>query len=156
MSTEITMPNDTDVVLSRTFDAPRELLFEVWTSPEHLPHWLLGPEGWTMTACEIDLRPGGRARVAWRHDNGDTMEVTQDYREVEPPARLVSTESWGGDWAAMEVTVTFEAVGGRTALTQTIRFASAEARERALGVGMTQGLTINHDRLELLLAGLPA
>ena len=58
----ITTPSDREVAMTRVFDAPRTLLFEAWTSPEHLPHWMLGPEGWTMPVCEIDLRVGG----TWR------------------------------------------------------------------------------------------
>ena len=84
--------------MTHVVDAPRALVFEAHTSPEHVPHWLTGPEGWTMPVCEIDLRPGGEWHFVWRRDDGSEMDMRGEYREVEPPARLVNTESWGADW----------------------------------------------------------
>ena len=93
-----TTPSDLEIRATRRFDAPRELVFDAHTSPEHLPHWMSGPSGWTMTVCEIDLRPGGAWRFAWRKEDGAEMELTGVYREVARPERLVNTESWGPDW----------------------------------------------------------
>ena len=97
-ATTFTTPSDREIVMTRVFDAPRRLVLEAWTSPEHLPHWMTGPPGWTMPVCEIDLRPGGAWRFVWRKADGTEMEMRGVYREVVPPERLVSTESWGGDW----------------------------------------------------------
>ena len=97
-ATTFTTPTDREIVTTRTFDAPRRLVWEAWTSPEHLPHWMTGPPGWTMPVCEIDLRPGGAWHFAWRNADGAEMAMRGVYREVVPPERLVSTESWGGDW----------------------------------------------------------
>lgn len=69
-----------------------------WTSPEHLPHRMLGPSGWTMPVCEIDLRPGRAWHFIWRRSDGTEMGMRGVYREITPPERLVSTESWGSDW----------------------------------------------------------
>ncbi len=88
----VTTPTDREIVITRAFDAPRRLVFEAYTDPKHLPHWMLGPPGWTMTVCEIDLRPGGAWHFAWSHSNGTQMEMRGVYREVKPPERLVSTE----------------------------------------------------------------
>ena len=68
--TVFTMPSDTEVVATRTFEAPREMLWEAFTNPEHIPKWMLGPDGWEMPVCEIDLRPGGKWRYLWRKSDG--------------------------------------------------------------------------------------
>jgi uncharacterized protein YndB with AHSA1/START domain len=94
----VTTPTDREIVITRGFAAPRRLVFEAYTNPEHLPHWMLGPPGWTMPICKIDLRPGGAWHFGWRNVDGTLMEMRGVYREVKPPERLVSTESWGGDW----------------------------------------------------------
>lgn len=67
---QITTPTDVEVVMTRVFDAPRRLVWEAWTTPEHLQKWLLGPEGWSMPVCEVDLRPGGTWHYVWRRANG--------------------------------------------------------------------------------------
>ena len=74
------------------------LVFDAWTNPTHVPQWLLGPEGWTMPVCEIDLRPGGSWRYVWRKTDGTEMAMAGSYREFAPPERLVSTERWGPEW----------------------------------------------------------
>jgi uncharacterized protein YndB with AHSA1/START domain len=81
--------------MTRVFDAPRGLVWESYTNPAHPPNWMLGPEGWTMPVCEIDLRPGGSWHFVWRKADGSEMEMRGEYREVTPPERLVQTESWG-------------------------------------------------------------
>src|ERR687885_209634 len=98
-STTFTMPSDAEIVATRVFDAPRRLVWEAHTSPEHVPHWMLGPEGWTMPVCEIDLRPGGAWHFVWRRADGtEEFEMRGEYREIVPPERLVYTERWGGEW----------------------------------------------------------
>jgi uncharacterized protein YndB with AHSA1/START domain len=89
--TTFTTPSDREVVMARVFDAPRRLVFDAWTSPEHLPHWMLGPSGWTMPVCEIDLRPGGAYRYVWRRSDGTEMGMGGVYKEIAPPERLIAT-----------------------------------------------------------------
>lgn len=84
----LTTSSDREIVVTRVFDAPRRLVFDAWTNPEHLPHWMLGPSGWTMPVCEIDLRPGGAWRFVWRQADGTEMEMHGVYQEVVPPDRL--------------------------------------------------------------------
>ena len=127
--TAFATPTDREFVITRVLDAPRRLVFEAWTDPEHLPHWLLGPEGWTMPVCEIDLRPGGVWRFVWRHADGNEMEMRGVYREIVPPERLVSTESWGGDWPETLNTLVFSEEDGKTTLTCTVLYPSKEARD---------------------------
>jgi uncharacterized protein YndB with AHSA1/START domain len=146
----ITMPSDREVVMRRVFDAPRELLFDAYTKPEHLKHWLLGPEGWTMPVCEVDLRPGGAWHFVWRQADGNELEMRGEYREVTPPARIVNTEAWGwgGDWPETLNTVELAEEDGKTTVTTTIVYASKEARDAAVATGMKDGASVSYDRLE--------
>jgi uncharacterized protein YndB with AHSA1/START domain len=149
-----TTPSDREVVVTRVFDAPRTLVFDAWTRPEHLPHWMLGPEGWTMPVCEVDLRPGGARRSVWRRADGAEMEISGVYREVARPERLVSTESWGGDWPETLNTLSLAEEHGRTTITLTVLYPSKEARDAALQTGMTDGMSQGFDRLDAYLRTL--
>jgi uncharacterized protein YndB with AHSA1/START domain len=146
--TTFTTPSDREILGTRVVDAPRELVWEAWTNPEHVPHWLLGPEGWTMPVCEIDLRPGGAWHFVWRRSDGTEMEMRGEYREVEPPERLVHTESWGGDWPETLNTMILSEEDGKTTMAQTILYPSKEARDAALATGMTKGASISFERLD--------
>ena len=146
-ATTFTTPSELEIVMTRVVDAPPALVFEAWTSPEHLPNWMTGPEGWTMPVCEVDLRPGGAWRFVWRRDDGSEMEMSGLYREIAPPERLVSTESWGGDWPETVNTVVLTEENGRTTITQTVTYPSVEARDAALQTGMKEGVSISFDRL---------
>ena len=143
----VTTPTDREIVVTRAFDAPRRLVFEAWTDPRHVPHWMLGPEGWTMPVCEIDLRPGGAWRFVWRRNDGSEMEMTGVYQEVVPHERLVATERWGGDWPETINTLLLSEEGGRTMMTNRILYPSTEARDAALQTGMSDGMSQSFDRL---------
>lgn len=150
--TTFATPSDTEIEVTRVFDAPRALVFEAWTKPEHLPNWMLGPPGWTMTMCEVDLRAGGAWRYAWQHSDGNEMTMRGAYREVSPPELLVSTESWGPEWPETINTVTFNEENGRTTVVITTSYPSKEARDAALGTGMKQGMNLSFERLAAYLA----
>lgn len=143
----VTTPSDREAVITRVFDAPRRLVWAAWTDPEHLPHWMVGSEGWTMPVCEIDLRPGGTWHFVWRRSDGTEMEMHGDYRDITPPERLVSTESWGGDWPETLNTLVLTEDDGRTTMTLTILYPSKEARDAALETGMKEGMSQSFDRL---------
>jgi len=145
--TAFTTPSDREFVMTRVFDAPRRLVFEAWTSPEHLPHWLLGPSGWTMPVCEIDLKPGGTWHFVWRQSDVNEMGMQGVYREISPPERLVFTESWGGDWPETLNTLILSEVDGKTTMTLTVLYPSREARDAALKTGMKDGVSVSFDRL---------
>jgi len=151
---KVTTPSDREIVMTRIFDAPRGLVFDAWTNPEHLPRWMLGPEGWTMPVCEIDLRPGGAWHFVWRRADGTEMEMRGVYQEITPPERLVSTESWGGDWPETLITLTLSEDHGKTTLTQSILYPSQEARDAALKTGMADGVSMSFDRLAGYLASI--
>jgi uncharacterized protein YndB with AHSA1/START domain len=146
-TTTFTTPSDREIVMTRVVDAPRSVVWDVWTNPEHVANWLLGPEGWTMPVCEIDLRPGGAWRYVWRRGDGTEMEMRGEYREIAPPERLVSTESWGADWPETLNTLILTEENGKTTLTSTVLYPSQEARDAALQTGMKDGASISFDRL---------
>jgi uncharacterized protein YndB with AHSA1/START domain len=152
--TTYTTPSDREIVATRAFAAPRELVFDAYTSPEHLPRWMLGPSGWTMPVCEIDLRPGGSWRFVWRKDDGTEMAMSGVYREVARPERLVNTESWGGDWPDTVNTLVLTETDGVTTMVSTSLYPTLEARDAALGSGMKEGMNISFDRLDTHLASV--
>jgi uncharacterized protein YndB with AHSA1/START domain len=144
---------ESDLLISRDFDAPRALVYKAFTTPALVQRWLLGPDGWTMPVCEIDLRPGGRFRYVWK--KGDVeMGMSGTFREVAPPERIVHTEIFDQDWTGGETLVTtiFNEAAGRTTVSMTVHYASAAARAGALQTGMTDGMASTYDRLEAMLA----
>jgi uncharacterized protein YndB with AHSA1/START domain len=146
-ATTFTTPSECEFAMTRVVDAPRRLVWEAWTSPEHLPKWMLGPPGWTMPVCEIELRPGGAWHFVWRQSDGTELAMRGVYREVTPPERIVTTESWGGDWPETVNTLVLVEANSKTTITQTIVYASNEAREAALKTGMKGGIAQSFDRL---------
>jgi uncharacterized protein YndB with AHSA1/START domain len=152
--TSVTTPSDLEVLVTHTVNAPRQLVYDVHTMPAHLMQWLLGPEGWTMTACEFAPRAGTRYRYAWRKADGSAMEISGLVVEVVPPERIVTTESWGEPWPDILQTLTFTEHAGRTTISTLMRFPSKEARDAALGTGMTSGMAATYERLERYLGTL--
>jgi uncharacterized protein YndB with AHSA1/START domain len=155
-ATEFTTPSDSELQIRRVFDAPRDLVWEALTKPEHLRNWMLGPQGWRMTVCEIDLRPDGRYCYQWRHTSGEQMQINGVYRELRAPERIVNTENWGGEWPETLNTVTLaETKDGQTTVTTVARYPSREARDAALQSGMQDGVNLSYGRLEHLLLSMP-
>ena len=152
--TTYTTPSDHEVVITRVVSAPRRIVFDAFTNPRHVPNWLIGPEGWTMPVCEIDLRPGGTWRYVYRKDDGSEMTMQGSYREVAPPERLVSTESWGPEWPETVNTMVLTETGGLTTITITARYPSKEARDAALKTGMKSGMDQSFARLDSMLDSL--
>src|SRR5271156_248319 len=154
-SLKIAAHGDRELVMTRVFDAPRRLVFEAFTKPELVRRWLLGPDGWSMPVCEIDLRVGGSYRYVWRRDrDGTEMGMGGVYREIVVPERLVSTEKFDEAWYPGEAVGTFVFVeqGGKTTVTQTVLYDSRETRDGVLKSPMEGGVTASYNRLEALLA----
>jgi uncharacterized protein YndB with AHSA1/START domain len=151
-ATTFATPSDLEIVVTRVVDAPRALVFDCWTKPEHVTKWMLGPEGWSMPVCEIDLRPGGAWHFVWRQADGTEMDMHGEYREISPPERLVSTESWGGDWPETVNTIVLTEEDGRTTITTTVLYPTKGARDAALETGMKHGMNLSFDRLAAYLA----
>jgi len=152
--TQYSTPSDTQVAIVRAFAAPRLIVFEAWTNPTYIRQWMLGPPGWTMPICELDLRPGGAWRYVWRKENGAEMEMTGEVREVDPPARVVTTERWGPDWPETMNAMDLVEEDGVTTVTLTITYSSKEAREAALQTGMKDGMEMSFARLDSLVGSM--
>lgn len=148
-----TAPGNREAVAVRVFDAPRELVWQVMTSPEHVKNWY-GPRDTTLASCEIDLRPGGRFRYVMRGPDGTEFAFSGTYREVDPPHRVVNT--WGFEampgHEALE-TATFEEEDGRTTVRLSIRFATPEDYAGWAGSGAFGGWAESLDRLAEVIAG---
>lgn len=152
--TSYTTPTDTQVVITRVVDAPRHLVYQAYTVPKHLKQWLLGPEGWTMPVCEMDLRTGGSWRYVWRKANGTEMEMSGLITEVVPNQRLVTTEKWGPEWPETINSAEFSESDGQTTITLTVTYPSREARDAALKTGMKDGTDQSFARLDKLVRTL--
>lgn len=142
---QVTTPTDREIAWTRVFDAPRGLVFEAHTKPDLLKRWLLGPPGWTMPICEIDLRVGGTYRYGWASGDGKAFEMHGIYREVVVPEKIVTTEYFGGGEALCTLVLTED--GGATRLSHTMLFSSPEERDGAMKSGMTRGVGQSYDRL---------
>ncbi len=154
----VSTPNDFEVVVTRTFDAPRKLVFDCHTKPELVRRWLLGPPGWSLPVCEIDLRVGGRFRYVWRSDaGGSEFSMTGTYREIVAPERTIHTEAFEGtDMGEALVTTVFAETGDRTMMTMTISYPSREVRDAAIATGMTEGMEMSYARLERMFGEFAA
>ena len=153
---QITTPTEREIVMSRVFDAPRNLVFEAWTKPELLKRWLGARGGWSMVVCEVDLRVGGAYRFVWRGPDGAEMGMGGVYREIAPPERLVATESFDDPWypgEALDTTVLVEE-GGKTTATTTVLYESEEIRDAVLESGMARGVAESYDVLAEYLASV--
>jgi uncharacterized protein YndB with AHSA1/START domain len=147
----ITTPTDREIVLTRSFSAPRGLVFEAWTTPEHVRRWW-GCDKAAMTVCEIDLRVGG----SWRYvlsANGEEHGFHGVYREVVAPARLVHTYIYEPmpQHGALNTVLFEERGGGRTTVIETVLHQTREARDGHLQSGMEGGATESMNRLEAYL-----
>jgi uncharacterized protein YndB with AHSA1/START domain len=146
-TTQFSTPSAYEIVMARVFDAPRRLVFEAHTKPEHVTRWMLGPDGWDMPVCEMDLRPGGAYRYVWTRGDAELV-ITGTYVEVTPDERVVTRERWGdSDWAETVNTLVLTEQDGRTTLVSTMRYPSEEARDAAMQSGMTHGVSMTYDRL---------
>lgn len=154
---KIVPQGDREIVMTRTFNAPRRLVFEAMTRPELVRRWLLGAEGWTMQICDMDLRVGGAYRWVWRKEKtGEEMGISGVYREIVPYERIVNTEVFDPAWYEGEMlyTTLFEDRGAMTAFTAILRYIDSRARDTVLSSGMEEGVRMSYDWLENLLETL--
>ena len=152
---KVTALDDREIVMTRAFDAPRGMVFDAYTKPELVKRWLLGPGGWSMPVCEIDLRVGGTYRYVWRNDaNGSEMGIGGVYREIVAPERIVATEKFDSAWYEGESvgTLVLTERAGKTTVTQTMLYHSRETRDTVLKSGMEKGVKASYDRLAEMLA----
>jgi uncharacterized protein YndB with AHSA1/START domain len=157
---QVTLPSDREVKVTRLFKAGRLLVYRAYTEPTLVQRWLLGPPGWSMPVCEMDVRAGGRYRWRWRSDNdAGEFGFTGMFREVQAPTKLVHTQIYdpgtvGGAVPENEalVSVSFSEHGGITTVTTLIDFRSKEARDSAVSTGMTTGMEQSYQNLDVLLS----
>jgi len=142
MKTKVTTPNELEIRVERVFDAPRDQVFRIWTDPTLIPEWW----GDGTVVEEMDVRPGGR----WRFRTAGGYAVEGEYREVDAPERLVQT------FQDHLQTLVFEDLGGRTRLTQTMRFDSTEQRDTTMSYGVEAGAEAGFERVDAVLQAIAA
>jgi len=155
MSLTVVAHGDREIVITREFNASRQMVFDAYTQPALLKRWLGVRKGWTLPVCEVDLRVGGAYRYVWRKEaKGIDMGMGGVFLEVDPPEKLVCTEKFDDAWYPGEAvsTVTFNETDGVTTLTMTMRYESTEARDITMQSGMESGLAESFDTLADLLA----
>lgn len=152
--TTLTLPSDREILITRQFNAPRRIVFEAWTKPEHVVHWW-GAFGSNMAVCEIDLQPGGAYRFVLREADGQEYGFGGKYYEIVPPERLVYSEGFDGypGHEAM-TTMTFEEADGKTTVVTLTVCQSAEDRDALINSGMEPGMRSTYDQLEAYLTTL--
>jgi uncharacterized protein YndB with AHSA1/START domain len=152
-SATVTLQGDLDIVITRQFDAPAELVFRATTTPELVQRWW-GFDTAEWLVCDIDLRVGGQWRYLIR-DRGMEVGFHGEYREIDAPHRIVSTEVYEGFPDAVAVnTVTFDEVDGVTTLTTVVHHSAQEHRDGHIASGMEGGMQVSYDRLEDLVQSL--
>lgn len=152
-SATVTLPSEREILITRRFDAPAALVFEAYTTPELVKRWW-GFDSSEWLVCDIDLRPGGAWRYVTREEGGVEVGFHGEYREIEAPHRIVTTEVYEGfpDAAALD-TVTFEERDGVTTMTINVLHTTQEHRDGHIASGMEDGLQVSMDRLEDVVAG---
>ena len=153
---QITTPGDREIRITRSFDAPRQLVWDAYTRPELLKRWLGAMPGWSWAVCEMDVRVGGRYRWVWRGPEGAELGLGGEYREVVPAERLVTTEKYDQAWYPGEAvgTVEFRERDGRTTLVTTLQYESKAARDAVLQSPATSGMEMGFTVLDTLLASI--
>jgi uncharacterized protein YndB with AHSA1/START domain len=146
---KVTTPSDTDIQLTRLFDAPRHLVFEAMTKPEHIRRWWGNLDaGYSVPVCEVDFRIGGKWRFVNNHPKGEA-EFYGEYREIDAPGRVVFTEIYAPfpDTVSI-VTAELTDENGKTRLKAVSRYPSKEVRDMVLSTGMERGAGLSYDRLD--------
>jgi uncharacterized protein YndB with AHSA1/START domain len=154
---QISTPTDTTIILTRSFDAPRRLVWEAMFAPDKMRRWMLPPPGWTITTCECDPRVGGALALAWKSEEADpAMTLRGVFTEVVLHERIVHTETMALGSGQMIGSLVekheFSEEGGITTMRITQTYAAKDARDGAIASGMDQGMEACYRQLEALLA----
>ncbi|MCI0351481.1 MAG: SRPBCC family protein [Acidobacteriales bacterium] len=148
---KVSTPSEREIVLTRVFNAPRNLVFEAFSKPELLKRWF-GPRGWSLAVCEVDFRVGGGFRFVLRGPDGTEMGMRGVYHEIAPPERSVHMESFDDFPGESQVTAIFSEQDGKTTLTATVLYPSQEVRDAVIQSGMEHGAAESYDKLAEMLA----
>lgn len=156
---EVTLPSDREVRVTRTFDAPRQLVWDAHTKPELVRSWQ-GYDGWEMPVCDMDVRVGGKYAWRWRNLDGKQFGFFGTFTEVDSPSRIVHEQYYDAgdmDFAMPAgdpcvVSLELSEQDGVTTLVCNLAFASKEARDDAISTGMTDGMEHSYTRLDAVVA----
>ncbi|BEP16414.1 SRPBCC family protein [Acidothermaceae bacterium B102] len=150
----VTLPSDTEILITRVFDAPKHLVYRAWTTPEYIARWWVGDRG-VATVVDVDLRVGGTWRYVMTANAGFEVAFHGEYHEVVPNERLVTTEVFEAmpDLPALNV-CTFTEEDGRTTVTLLVRHTNKQARDTHLSYGMEGGMNEAFDKLEAIAISL--
>ena len=147
----VTLPSDREIVLTRVFLAPRQLVYDAFSKPEILKRWF-GPRGWSLVTCEVSAHIGGGFRFVLRTSDGSEVGLRGVYLELSPPERSIHTESFDGFPGESRVTSVLAEQAGRTTLVVTILYPSKEVRDAVIESGMEHGAAESYDKLAEMLA----
>lgn len=149
----ITTPSDLEIEMTRDFDAPRALVWEMFTKPEHIRQWW-GHNHLAVTHCEVDLRVGGKYRYVGTTPDGREVPFCGEHLEIVPPEKIVFTEIFDVDMAREHpstVTTTFTERDGKTTMRLVARYDSKQTRDNVLKSGMESGAAAGYDRIDEML-----
>lgn len=151
---QVSLPSDTEILMTRVFDAPRRLVFEALTRADLLRRWFGGPPGWRLDICEIDPRVGGKYRYVWVSGNGEVMGMGGTILEIDPPERMVANETFDQAWYEGQgiSAIVLTEDDGKTTLRLTVRYDSKAIRDHVLTFPATSGVEMGYDRLAEWLA----
>lgn len=154
---QLSTPTDTTIVFTRTFNAPRRLVWDAMTQPELIRKWMFTPPDWSWATCEMDVRAGGKYRWAWNGPDGKlALTISGVHKEIVPPERIVHTEVMEmgdcGPIGELLGTIELTEKGGVTHMKMTLAFDSKQARDEALASGMEQGMEAGYTTLDAMLA----
>lgn len=156
--THVTLPSDREILITRTFDAPRAVVWEMWTKAEHLQQWW-GPEQWTLPVCELDFRPGGTWFYCMESPDGMKSCGIATYLEIDAPARIVYEDAFAdangekvADMPVGHITLEFVEKDGKTTVHDTVRYPTKADRDQVIEMGVEVGIDQTYNRLEAYLA----
>ena len=159
-ATQVTLPSDREIMITRVFNARRELVFKAWSDAEYIARWW-GPAGWTVPVSKMDFRPGGKWHYCIRGPEGEESCGLAVYHEIVKPERIVYTDYFAGtDGKPVEgmpearITVTFTELDGKTTFIGRSLYPTAKDRDAVLKIGLEEGMTESLNRLEEFLASV--
>ncbi len=148
---QVATPTDREIVMTRVFDAPRNLVFDAFSKPELLKRWF-GPRGWSLVVCEVDFKVGGKWRFVLRGPDGREMGMRGVHREIAPPERTVHLEMFDDYPGESIVTAVFVEQNRKTTMTATVLYESQQVRDAVIKSGMEHGAAECYDKLAEYLA----
>jgi len=158
MKTQLALPSDQELLITRTFDAPRDLVWQMWAAAEHLKHWW-GPDGWTLPVCEVDFRPGGTWFYCMQGPDGMRSCGKANYLEINPPERIVYEDYFvDGDGSPIEgmpvahSILDFVEANGKTTVINKVRYPTKADRDKVIEMGMEVGIDQTLNRLAAYIA----